>query len=129
MYSIKLLPETEQLLQQFVSNETLLGVFSEEQTADPRRFVYISGQKRKMINKHLKQLGVLAGVREPITTYVFRYTYSNIAKQMGFSKDIIAEALGHEYGNAVTGIYLELFDNEVLDNMHEQVCRKVLTKS
>jgi integrase/recombinase XerD len=125
MYSIKLLPETLQILQEFEPNQTLLGVFSEEQTADPKRFVYISGQKRKLINKHLKQLGELAAVQEPITTYVFRYTYSNIAKQMGFSKDIIAEALGHEYGNAVTGIYLELFDNDVLDNMHEQVCRRV----
>tara|TARA_B100000768_G_scaffold181731_1_gene206040 strand:+ start:4573 stop:4698 length:126 start_codon:yes stop_codon:yes gene_type:complete len=32
-----------------------------------------------------------------------------------FLQDIIAEALGHEYGNAVTGIYLESFD---LDEMN-----------
>jgi len=34
---------------------------------------------------------------------MFRYTYANIAKQLGYSKDLIAEALGHEYGNKVTG--------------------------
>ncbi|WP_304517034.1 phage integrase SAM-like domain-containing protein [Cecembia rubra] len=125
MYSIKLLPEAMDILREFHPNHTVLGIFTNEQMADPKRFVYISGQKRKLINKYLKQLGEMANTQEPITTYVFRYTYSNIAKQLGFSKDIIAEALGHEYGNAVTGIYLELFDNEVLDNMHEQVCRKV----
>jgi integrase/recombinase XerD len=46
---------------------------------------------------------------------VFRYTYANLAKQLGYSKDLIAEALGHEYGNSVTGIYLEQFDNDVVD--------------
>ncbi|MFC4872077.1 tyrosine-type recombinase/integrase [Negadavirga shengliensis] len=96
MYSIQLLPEASTILQEFESDHTLLGVFSEEQMADPKRFVYIFGQKRKLINKHLKKLGEMADTNEPITTYVFRYTYSNIAKQLGFSKDIIAEALGHD---------------------------------
>ncbi len=129
MYSIQLLPEASAILQEFEANNTLLGIFSKDQMADPKRFVYIFGQKRKLINKHLKHLGELAEAKEPITTYVFRYTYSNIAKQLGFSKDIIAEALGHEYGNSVTGIYLELFDNEVLDALHEQVCRRVFVKA
>lgn len=99
--------------------------FVKLEVSSENKFLYSSWRIGKLINKYLKQLGEMANTQEPVTTYVFRYTYSNIAKQLGFSKDIIAEALGHEYGNAVTGIYLELFDNEVLDNMHEQVCRKV----
>ena len=50
---------------------------------------------------------------------VFRYSYANVAKQLGYSKDMIAEALGHEYGNSVTGIYLEQFDLRVVDNMNQ----------
>ena len=34
---------------------------------------------------------------------------------------MIAEALGHEYGNRVTNIYLDAFDNNTLDEMHEDV--------
>ena len=34
-----------------------------------------------------------------------------------YSKDLIAEALGHEYGNTVTGIYLEPFDLDEVDEM------------
>jgi integrase len=59
---------------------------------------------------------------------VFRYSYANIAKQLGYSKDLIAEALGHEYGNSVTGIYLELFDNEIVDNMNQQIIQSVIKK-
>ncbi len=60
-----------------------------------------------------------------LTTYVFRYTYANIAKQLGFSKDLIAEALGHEYGNSITGIYLEMFDLEMVDSMNERIINEV----
>jgi integrase/recombinase XerD len=76
-------------------------------------------QKRKVINGHLKKIGVSLGFKEELTTYVFRYSYANIAKQLGYSKDLIAEALGHEYGNSVTGIYLEQFDQEIIDRMNE----------
>ena len=56
-----------------------------------------------------------------VTTYVFRYSYANTCRELGYSKELIAEALGHEYGNAVTGIYLECFDQEKLDNMNFKV--------
>lgn len=83
-------------------------------------------QLRKVINAHLKKLGKLAGITTPLSTYVFRYTYANVAKSLGYSKDMIAEALGHEYGNAVTGIYLEMFDSEKLDEMHNRIVEFVL---
>lgn len=124
-YSIEILPETRFLLDQFYSNHLLLGQFSKVQMEDPVKFTHVMGQKRKLINKRLKELGKKIGTVEEITTYVFRYSYANIAKQLGFSKDLIAEALGHEYGNSVTGIYLELFDQETLDHMNERICRKV----
>ncbi|MGM0944478.1 MAG: phage integrase SAM-like domain-containing protein [Bacteroidota bacterium] len=124
-YSIQILPETRFLLDQFYSNHLLLGQFSKAQMEDPVKFTHVMGQKRKLINKRLKELGKEIGTVEEITTYVFRYSYANIAKQLGFSKDLIAEALGHEYGNSVTGIYLELFDQETLDHMNKRICKKV----
>jgi integrase len=83
-------------------------------------------QKRKLINTHLKKIGKLINVEESISTYVFRYSYANVSKKMGYSKDLIAEALGHEYGNSVTGIYLEQFDLDIIDDMNEEVINVVL---
>ena len=83
-------------------------------------------QIRKVINAHLKKIGKLAEINTPLSTYVFRYTYANIAKSLGFSKDLIAEALGHEYGNTVTGIYLDMFDSEKLDEMHNEIIAKII---
>ena len=82
-------------------------------------------QFRKVMNAHLRRLGKKIGLSTPLTTYVFRYSYANIAKGLGYSRDLIAEALGHEYGNSVTGIYLEMYDSEKLDEMHSRIVETV----
>ena len=35
---------------------------------------------------------------------------------------LIAELLGHSYGNKVTGIYLEPYDKRLVDEMNERAC-------
>lgn len=47
---------------------------------------------------------------ENLTTYVSRHTWATTAKRLGYSNELIAEALGHEYGNKITNIYLDSFD-------------------
>jgi hypothetical protein len=108
-----------------LSADTLLGILSNKQIEGERKKESIQ-QCTKVVNTHLDKIGELLGFQEKLTTYVFRYSYANLAKQMGYSKDIIAEALGHEYGNAVTGIYLEQFDQEVVDKMNQDLIEAVL---
>ena len=124
LYSIKLTPEIKAVLATFTPNDTLLGLITSEQLNSENKIKHFQ-QKLKTTNKHLKKIGMLLGVVEPISTYVFRYSYANAAKQLGYSKDMIAEALGHEYGNSVTGIYLEQFDNEVVDRMNQELITHV----
>jgi integrase len=52
---------------------------------------------------------------ENLSTYASRHSWATIAKNMGYSKDLIAEALGHEYGNKVPGMYLDQYSNDVID--------------
>ena len=126
IYSIKLIPEMQEIFNTFNANNTLLGILSNSEAKNSDNLVKVIVQKRKVINSHLKRLGILSKSNEPLSTYVFRYSYANIAKQMGYSKDLIAESLGHSYGNAVTGIYLEQFDNELLDEMNKKIIRSIL---
>lgn len=124
IYSIALTTEIEKVFSTFTSTDTLLGLLSNKQIEGDRKKESIQ-QCTKVVNTHLDKIGEFLGFQEKLTTYVFRYSYANLAKQLGFSKDLIAEALGHEYGNSVTGIYLEQFDMEVVDNMNEQIISKV----
>jgi integrase len=126
LYSVEILPEMQETMNLFKSNNTLLGVLSDAELKNTAKLVDVIVQKRKVINAHLKKLGELINSKESLSTYVFRYSYANISKQLGYSKDLIAEALGHEYGNSVTGIYLEQFDNEIVDEMNRRVIDSVL---
>lgn len=126
MYSIKILPHAHDLLIRFSDDtEYLLGFVKSknQKTTAAQLEQYID--YRKKLNKKLKKIGELIQSEVSLTTYVFRYTYANIAKQLGFSKDLIAEALGHEYGNSITGIYLEMFDLEMVDSMNERIINEV----
>ncbi len=127
MYSIKILPHMQELITEFTDNSeylfgNLMSHYEKPTLADAKLYADF----RKKLNKKLKKISKILEIETPITTYVFRYSYANIAKQLGFSKDLIAEALGHEYGNAVTGIYLEMFDNEIVDNMNENMIKKIV---
>jgi integrase/recombinase XerD len=124
VYSIALTDEMRQIFKQFQDGHTLLSIIS-KQEMESKNLVQVYHQRSKMINKHLKSLGRHICTSEEITTYVFRYSYANIAKQLGYSKDLIAEALGHEYGNKVTGIYLEQFDQEIIDQMNIEILERV----
>lgn len=83
----------------------------------------------KNTNDNLGKMAKLCKIDKPITTYYARYSWANIARILGYSKDLIAEALGHEYGNKVTGIYLDHYDNDTLDNMNAKVIEAVFGKS
>jgi integrase len=126
IYSIEILPVMQEIFDQLKTSCTLVGVLSDFDLKKQAKLVDIIVQRRKVINVHLKKLGLLINSNEPLSTYVFRYSYANILKQLGYSKDLIAEALGHEYGNSVTGIYLEQFDNEIVDEMNSRGIDSVL---
>jgi hypothetical protein len=129
MYSVKILPQVHYLITEFTDNtEYLFGSLMSHYDKSTLQDGKLYADFRKKLNKKLKMISKLLEIETPITTYVFRYSYANIAKQLGYSKDLIAEALGHEYGNAVTGIYLEMFDNDIVDKMNEQVLNAVNKK-
>ena len=129
MYSVKILPQVQEIIDEFEDNSeylfgNLVPHFTNHNLEDNKMYADF----RKKLNKRLKKIGRFLKIDTPITTYVFRYSYANIAKQLGYSKDLIAEALGHEYGNSVTGIYLEMFDNDVVDSMNEKVLNTIYNK-
>ena len=126
LYSIALTPDVQDVINQLQSGNTLIGVLSDAELKNRPQLVEVIVQKRKVINAHLRKLGILINSKEALSTYVFRYSYANISRQLGYSKDLIAEALGHSYGNSVTGIYLEQFDNAVIDEMNRRVVDAVL---
>lgn len=122
-YSIRLFPETEALFKKFevVGNKYLLPILPYDAIEDSIKTKKVIRQWIKTTNKYLKRLSEEVGLSSSVTTYTSRHTFATSAKRLGYSNELIAEALGHEIGNKITNIYLDAFDTDVLDAMHERV--------
>ena len=122
-YSVKLFPEAESIINQLhvSGSDYLLPIMPNNVTEDSLRAKRIIQQCIKTTNKYLKKLSSDCGLLNSMQSYTSRHSFATIAKRLGCSNELIAEALGHEYGNKITNIYLDTFDTEVLDSMHQHV--------
>ncbi|HXH98711.1 MAG TPA: site-specific integrase [Sphingobacteriaceae bacterium] len=123
-YSIKLTDQAIAILAYYKGrNDTyLLPVLSKVEEEDSIEAKKLIHQWIKTTNKYLKRLGNDCGLESPLTTYVARHTWATTAKKLGYSNEKIAEAMGHEYGNKITNIYLDDFDQEVIDEVNQRIC-------
>jgi integrase/recombinase XerD len=123
LYSIKLFNSAEAIIKDLdkESNEYLLPILQSGVIEDSLKAKKIIKQWIKTTNKYLKRISLELQCETTITTYSSRYSFATIAKHLGYSNELIAEALGHQYGNKTTSIYLDAFDTNTLDAMHQEV--------
>lgn len=123
LYSMKLFSPAKELLDYWKDENRsyLLPILPNNTVEDSLEAKRSIKQWIKTTNKYLKRLSQEIGSEIPITTYSSRHSFASIAKKLGYSNEMIAESLGHEYGNKITNIYLDEFDVEVLDKMHFDV--------
>ena len=122
-YSLKLFPVAESIINQMhvPGSDYLLLIIPFGVTEDSVRAKRIIQQCIKTTNKYLKRLSTEVGLGSCVTTYTSRHSFATIAKRMGYSNELIAEALGHQHGNKITNIYLDTFEASVIDEMHQHV--------
>ena len=122
-YSVKLFNSAKTIISTLYkgNNKYLLPVLSNDIIEDSLDAKRIIKQWIKTTNKYLKISSKELELDTIVTTYSSRYTFANIAKQLGYSNELIAEALGHSYGNRTTGIYLDAFDTNQIDKMHKEL--------
>ncbi|MCB0522933.1 MAG: phage integrase SAM-like domain-containing protein [Lewinellaceae bacterium] len=126
-YSIKLTDKALQVLTHYQSAESktpyILPIIPSVAIGNLSREMFYTRQGYKYCNINLRRIASGCGITDKFTTYVSRHSWATIAKSLGYSKDLIAEALGHEYGNKVTGIYLNQYADSVIDEVNERVTR------
>jgi integrase/recombinase XerD len=121
-YDIKLVPQALVLIDLYNKQPYgyILPIVNRRTKNDEERLRLIKDRTR-LANKYLKRMAVLIETEETVTTYTSRHSWATICKKFGFSIEIIAECLGHEYGNKTTAVYLDSFDQDVLDNANAVV--------
>jgi site-specific recombinase XerD len=118
-FSIKVTEEAERIMRKHSYSD------------DPECFVFQIIQRKgreyldyrnalRLTNKKLRLIGQAADCSIRISTYVSRHSWATIAKRAGVPTAIISEGLGHE-SEKTTQIYLDSFENKVLDDANELI--------
>ena len=74
----------------------------------------------RFMNKELKKISALLKLNVSLSSYVSRHSWATIAKKSGISTSIISEGLGHTT-EEVTQVYLDSFENDVLDDANDLI--------
>lgn len=123
LYSILIQPEAQAIIDRYAgTGEYLLNVMDDY--ANYKDFLH-------RMNLGLRQIGEMkrsgrGGKKErqplfpDISSYWSRHTWATLAAQLDTPKDVISEALGHEYGSSTTSIYIN-FNREKVDQANRKV--------
>lgn len=121
-YSVKIEPEAKRLLDKYKGKDYLIDVCDGAKTEEEFEVKYEGFLQR--MDRGLKKIGPytrsgLGGKKKIdailpfLSQYWCRHTSATLMAQMGYSNEIIACSLGHEYGNKTTNIYIEYKESEI----------------
>lgn len=128
LYSMKVEPEAMALFEKHKGSGHLLFIL--DHWTNDEFF-------RRKMNKELQKIGPMhkkpgrGGKKEyeplfpTLTSYWARHSWATIASSIDIPNEVIAEALGHEYGNRITNIYIR-FDIKKVDIANRKVLDWVL---
>lgn len=80
------------------------------------------------VNRALKRIGTMAGLRLPITMYVARHSWASIARDMDISLSIISEGMGHQ-SCKTTQIYLDSIDTSKINDANRRIIQRINRKN
>lgn len=76
------------------------------------------------VNRALKRIGAMAGLKLPVTMYVARHSWASIARDMDISISVISEGMGHR-SCKTTQIYLSTLDTAKINEANKKIIGKI----
>lgn len=120
--SVAIHPKAAAILAQYnTGTGYLLPLINQPMQQNPQMYYHA----RAKVNQALRQIAQKLGAPGSISTKTNRHTWATRAKQLGISRDVIAEALTHTI-RGVTDVYLAGFDAATLDAANHAVCGPTL---
>jgi site-specific recombinase XerD len=124
-YSVKITDKIQAILNIYLVNKEkhdyIFPIVKRETIEDKYKDIEWA---RRRFNKKLKKLAELCGIQENLTSYVSRHSFATIAKNIGIATASISDMLGHS-DIKTTQIYLDSLQDDMLDDLHDQIIRKV----
>lgn len=122
LYNVKIEPEALKILQRYQGEKYLLNCL--DRYKDYLDYLHHMNDGLKKLGKeYIEGKGYVRDsvpICKDLTSYWARHTWATVAYNIGVSKDVISQALGHSNGVQVTDIYIE-YDLEKVDEANRRV--------
>ncbi|MCE9337036.1 tyrosine-type recombinase/integrase, partial [Bacteroides fragilis] len=79
----------------------------------------------RRVNRHAVEIGKLAGLSAPLTTYVLRHTWATLMLEAGYSVELIGQCLGHT-SVTTTHIYLSRISSGQVDTAVDEMFNRLV---
>lgn len=117
LYSIKVEPEALEIIEKYKGKDRLINMFDTYSS-----YVFFRNRTNLALQNIAKRNRL-----PKVSTYWARHTWATIAAELDIPKETISEALGHQFGNRVTSIYIN-FDKRKVDEANRKVIDYLLLK-
>ena len=99
-----------------VNTMFLLPIISAQDGTERKQYL----NKMLLVNRYLKKVAELAGIGIPLTMYVARHSWANIAQSKNIPLKAISLGMGHD-NEETTRIYLSSIQTDVIDNANSKI--------
>lgn len=99
-----------------VNTMFLLPIISVQDGTERKQYL----NKMLLVNRYLKKVAELAGIGIPLTMYVARHSWANIAQSKNIPLKAISLGMGHD-NEETTRIYLSSIQTDVIDNANSKI--------
>jgi len=76
------------------------------------------------INRNLKIIAKMTGIKIPLTLYVARHSWASVARAKGIPLSVISEGMGHD-SESTTKIYLASLDTSAVDKANSIILKSL----
>jgi len=117
---VRIEPETRKIIESFGKSDTafLLPILTDE--ANDLDQQYENAYFR--INRNIKKVGTMLGLKTKLTLYVARHAWASIAHSNHVPLSTISKAMGHD-SEKTTIIYLQSLDTSSVDKANSDIIR------
>lgn len=98
----------------------MLPIIQKEDGTEYRQYQ----QRQENINRALRRIGDMIGLKMPLTTYVARHSWASIARNMNVPICVISEGMGHQ-SYKTTQVYLDSIDTSAINDANRSIISKI----
>lgn len=122
LYTVRWEPKMQTILSRHFdpASPWLLPVINRP-SVDPR---LCAESRLRTINRHLLELSQLLQLPFPVTTYVARHSWANLARSFNIPLSVISAAMGHD-SERTTRIYIDSIDTSVIDAANSRIIEDI----